>query len=358
MAKCRTCHGTGKVKCQACGGAGCKICGQRGFVSCPTCTARGRMGDLRFEVLGNNSADIKEVTSAIIREGGEHIQQMSKGQAALAGFQFEREVAAIYRTLGAKVEVDVGVAGNQIDILLKEKTSSGSDITVAVECKSYGRPVGVDAVVSFAAISQLLRQRGLIDRAVLVSKAGFTSHAREAAKEYTIELLELSDLLQRVEGKSSAVEAARIQIQQEQEAAQSYHEQRIFVVMPFAKEFEDVYLLGIREVAEKMRFIVERADDIEHNENILSVIRGKIQAANAVIGDTTGSNPNVFYEIGYAHALEVPTVLIARKGSSLPFDLQTENHILYETIVELRERLEKRLSMTLKIAQTDGPTKA
>ena len=65
-----------------------------------------------------------------------------KAKAVLAGYQFEREVAAIYRALGAKVEVDVGLAGSQIDIVLKEQTLTSSDVTVAVECKSTERPVG------------------------------------------------------------------------------------------------------------------------------------------------------------------------------------------------------------------------
>lgn len=272
-----------------------------------------------------------------------------KAKAVVAGYQFEREVAAIYRALGAKVEVDVGLAGSQIDMVLKEQTSSGSDITVAVECKSTERPVGVQSVVSFVSVAQLLKQRGLIDRAIVVAKSGFTRHARQAAKEYTVELLELADLQQRVKGKQSAVQEAEREFEQQQSTRERDQKKRIFVVMPFAKEFEDVYFLGIREVSESLGFIVERADDIEHNESILQIICAKISAADAIVGDTTGSNPNVFYEIGYAHALKCPTILIARKGSGLPFDLQGINHIMYETIVELRERLKKRLESVFSI---------
>jgi uncharacterized protein YjbI with pentapeptide repeats/nucleoside 2-deoxyribosyltransferase len=278
----------------------------------------------------------------------EHVAH-KKAKAVLAGYQFEREVAAIYRALGAKVEVDVGLAGSQIDIVLKEHTSTGSDISVAIECKSTERPVGVQSVVSFASVAQLLRQRGLIDRATIVAKSGFTRHARQAADEYKIELLELADLLQRAEGKQIAVEEAEKEFEQQQSTREIDSKKRIFVVMPFSKEFEDIYFLGIREVSEGLGFIVERADDIEHNESILETICAKISAADAIIGDTTGANPNVFYEIGYAHALNCPTILIARKGSNLPFDLQGINHIMYETIVELRERLKKRLQSVFSV---------
>lgn len=270
-----------------------------------------------------------------------------RAQAVLSGYQFEREVAAIYRTLGAHVEVDVGLAGSQIDIVLKERTQSGSEIIAAIECKSSERPVGINVIISFASITNLLKQRGLIDRAVLVSRAGFTAQARQAASEYSIELLVFDDLIQRVEGKHKTVETAENQLEKEQSSKAALNRKRIFVAMPFAKEFDDIYLLGIREVAEKLSFIVERADDVEHNEDILEIIRYKIRSADAIIGDTTGSNPNVFYEIGYAHALKIPTVLIAKRGTQLPFDISSMNHIMYETIVELRERLEKRLRNTL-----------
>jgi len=272
-----------------------------------------------------------------------HLASNINAEAVVAGYEFEREVAAIYRALGAKVAVDVGLAGSQIDVLLKEPTGTGSEITVAVECKALKRPVGIESVVSFASICQLLKQRGLIDRAALVSQSGFTRPAREAAGEYSIELLDIEDLKQRAKGKQRAVNRAKEEIELQQSTRQCDPSKRIFVVMPFAKEFEDVYLLGIRDVAESLGFIVERADDIEHNGNILEMVLARIRAAHAVIGDTTGSNPNVFYEVGYSHALERPTVLIARKGSNLPFDIQSMNHILYETIVELRERLKKRL---------------
>ena len=272
-----------------------------------------------------------------------------KAKAVLAGYQFEREVAAIYRALGAKVQVDVGLAGSQIDIVLKEQTSSGSDVSVAVECKSTERPVGIQSVVAFASVAQLLKQRGLIDRATIVAKSGFSRQARQAANEYKIELLEFADLLQKADGKQIAVEEAEKEFEQQQSTREIDSKKRIFVVMPFSKEFEDVYFLGIREVSESLGFIVERADDIEHNESILEIICAKIAAADAIIGDTTGSNPNVFYEIGYAHALRSTTILIARKGSNLPFDLQGINHIMYETIVELRERLKKRLTSVFSI---------
>jgi hypothetical protein len=74
--------------------------------------------------------------------------------------------------------------------------------------------------------------------------------------------------------------------------------------------------------------------------------------SDAIIADTTGGNPNVFYEIGYAHALHKTTILIGRKGQPLPFDIQSMNLILYDDVVELRERLENRIKGTVLMEGT------
>lgn len=325
----------------------CKRCNGTGTVECPVCSGAGEVGDLKFQVQGRDAADVERVATRFIDRGFEHLASTRRSEAVLAGYQFERGVAAIYRALGAQVELDVGLAGSQIDVLVRERTSSGSEVAIAVECKSSQRPVGIKPVISFASVAFLLKQRGLIDRASIVARSGFTRQARDVASEHSLELLELADLEQRAKGKKAAIEVAEKQLAEEQIAPERERPKRVFVVMPFAKEFEDVYMLGIRNVAEDLGLIVERADDVEHTQSILDVIRARIRAADAVVGDTTGSNPNVLYEIGYAHASDSPTILIARKGAHVPFDLSSVNHIMYETIVELRERLKKRLSAVL-----------
>lgn len=276
-------------------------------------------------------------------------EERPTGSSFQRGYQFEREVAAIYRALGARVEQDVVVAGNQIDIVVKEETASGSRITTVIECKSFSRPVGVEVVNQFAPLVGLFKERGLADKGTIVASEGFTKQAKAAAKEMGVELLEVADLQQRMQGRASDLKAAEEEVDQAritQAATGKKEPPRIFVVMPFADEFVDVYVLGIREVAERLGFAVQRADDIEHNSNILEVIQMQIRQCDVVVADMTGRNANVFYEIGYALALNRQTILICRKGEAIPFDLQALNHISYSSIVDLKERLEKRLKAT------------
>lgn len=128
-----------------------------------------------------------------------HLTSNTNSEAILTGYEFEREVEAIYICLGLKVERDVEIAGNQIDILLTEKTKTGVEIKTAVECKSSEKPIGKELVNRFSMISILLKNGKEIKKSIMVSKSGYTRYARNAAKMYNIELLDIADLRQMVE---------------------------------------------------------------------------------------------------------------------------------------------------------------
>ena len=110
---------------------------------------------------------------------------------------------------------------------------------------------------------------------------------------------------------------------------------------------DDVFILGIRWAADQLGAVAERSDDLEHNGGIIAEIKTANQQYDVIVGDTTGGNPNVCYEVGYAHALEKPTILICRKGEELPFDLQGTNHIMYPNVLGLRAPLKEKLQAAL-----------
>jgi len=59
-----------------------------------------------------------------------------------------------------------------------------------------------------------------------------------------------------------------------------------------------------------------------------------------VIADMTGRNPNVFYEVGYAHALGKTTILLTNNSDDIPFDLKHYPHIIYNNrIKQLKDEL-------------------
>ncbi len=106
-----------------------------------------------------------------------------------------------------------------------------------------------------------------------------------------------------------------------------------FVIMPFDVEFDAVYKDLLARPLEEAGYIVQRADDANARQNVLAdVVRG-IAEADLVVADLTTVNANVFYELGLAHAMGVPTVLVAHQESSddIPFDLRQYRTEFYDT---------------------------
>jgi hypothetical protein len=116
-------------------------------------------------------------------------------KATKTGKELECWVANAYRAMGArKVEHDVELAGNQIDVYVELETPGRLLHRIAVEAKDWTSTVGIDIVNEFAIIVNLLRTKGLIDEGVIVSASGFSKQARNAGREHSIRLLESADL--------------------------------------------------------------------------------------------------------------------------------------------------------------------
>lgn len=121
-----------------------------------------------------------------------------------------------------------------------------------------------------------------------------------------------------------------------------------FVLMPFDKGFDDIYRLGIKETASHLGILAERVDEQLFTENILHRIYQQIESADFVIADMSGQNPNVFYEVGYAHAKGKHCILLTKNTLDIPFDLKHHRHIVYgSSITKLREDLEREISWTI-----------
>jgi nucleoside 2-deoxyribosyltransferase len=117
-----------------------------------------------------------------------------------------------------------------------------------------------------------------------------------------------------------------------------------FVLMPFTDNYNDIYNYGIKESCKDAGTYCERVDEQIFKETILERIYNQIAKADLIIADMTGRNPNVFYEVGYAHALNKPTILLTQNSDDIPFDLKHFPHIVYEKKISIiREELTKRL---------------
>lgn len=128
----------------------------------------------------------------------------------------------------------------------------------------------------------------------------------------------------------------------------------VFVLMPFAPEFDDVYKLGIKPACENAGAYAERLDEQIFTENMLDRIYNQISKADVIVAEMTGRNPNVFYETGYAHALGKKVILVTKTSDDIPFDLKHYPHIVYEgRISDLLDELSKKIAWIIAEPQRD-----
>ena len=120
-----------------------------------------------------------------------------------------------------------------------------------------------------------------------------------------------------------------------------------FVLMPFAERFDPIYSEIIKPVVEQFGLMCIRADNLYHSKPIMEDIWKFLNEARIVIADVTGKNPNVFYEIGLAHAIGKEVIIISQSTDDIPFDLRHLRTFTYQDSVAGFRKLEHQLTQSL-----------
>jgi hypothetical protein len=123
---------------------------------------------------------------------------------------------------------------------------------------------------------------------------------------------------------------------------------KAFVVMQFAGPYNTFYREVIQNQAEAAGYEVVRIDEKAGPGIILQDIQREIEQADIVIAEITPANPNVFYELGYAHALEKQTILLAQREAKLPFDIQSFRVVFYTDTIGGKAEVERNLKRHLE----------
>jgi hypothetical protein len=127
---------------------------------------------------------------------------------------------------------------------------------------------------------------------------------------------------------------------------------RLGLDLPLDDTFTDIYKFGIKGAAEDVGAYAERVDEQLITEGILDRIFNQISKSDVVVADMTGRNPNVFYEVGYAHALGKITLLLTQAVEDIPFDLKHRQHIVYGGKIDvLRKGLSERLRWAIEASR-------
>jgi len=123
---------------------------------------------------------------------------------------------------------------------------------------------------------------------------------------------------------------------------------RCFVAMRF-EAHPASWAYGVMEdVVRKKGYEPVRVDKVAGGGNIVDMIWSGIRSSDAFVADITGNSPNVFYELGIAHALRKDVVILLYDPSGklpkdAPFDIGSHRISVYADEKSLRAVLERDL---------------
>jgi hypothetical protein len=122
----------------------------------------------------------------------------------------------------------------------------------------------------------------------------------------------------------------------------------VFVLMPFKADMLPVYEDHIKPTCASLGLTVRRADDFFTASRVVEDIWKAIVSARLIVADCTDRNPNVFYEIGLAHTIGKPTILLTQREEDIPFDLRHWRYIAYQLTPRGMKEFETKLKETVQ----------
>ena len=152
--------------------------------------------------------------------------------------------------------------------------------------------------------------------------------------------LKLSELKDRIQHSNSVTyfgspDELRIRITNElaRQLVTTSRPKKVLMLIPFESSYDQLRN-HLRKLLENQGFDVARFDNVKSGATWANAVADAIGAADLIIADVSHANANVMYELGYAHALKKPTILLADAAESslrLPSDLQGFQILVYDS---------------------------
>ena len=122
-----------------------------------------------------------------------------------------------------------------------------------------------------------------------------------------------------------------------------------FVVMQFSADYTALFNEVIEPVCTDFGYQVLRGDNVYTNGLIIEDITRSIRECSIVIADITPNNANVYYELGFAHGIGKPAILLSdRNREKLPFDISGFRLLFYDNTIGGKKAVEDSLRKHLE----------
>ncbi len=122
-----------------------------------------------------------------------------------------------------------------------------------------------------------------------------------------------------------------------------------FFICPLENdEVSHNYEFVIKPAVRQFQFEIQRADEISHTGTITDAILAAINRSRFIVADLTDARPNCYYEVGYAHALGKPVIILAKEDTTPHFDISTYKWNFWTDYKDLKPKFEKELKSVLR----------
>jgi hypothetical protein len=117
----------------------------------------------------------------------------------------------------------------------------------------------------------------------------------------------------------------------------------VFVAMPTDAKLEHIYDRVIKPILEEQGLACICPSETVSLDTTVDQVQVQIRQADLVICDLTDEVADVFYQLGIAHSLEKPVIMISQTAANLDFRIRRRYIIQYEDtsvgLLDLRDRL-------------------
>jgi predicted Rossmann-fold nucleotide-binding protein len=118
----------------------------------------------------------------------------------------------------------------------------------------------------------------------------------------------------------------------------------VFVIMSFkdSPEYKDLRI-AIQKACQRFGYNARRVDESSDRKRIIPEIMRGIRQSAFIIADISEDKSNVYWELGLASGMNKDIIVVAKKGSNRPFDVNDVPVLYWESFSQFEEDLAKHV---------------